>query len=112
MKEELVKLRAGLETTAYWAHGIYGAILFLMLVLEPEAIGLVILFFPIALPLTILTILSGFFSIQTAILSLLLIGILTEASNGPMINAYVLAWVLIIGYRIFRIVKDRDRQAR
>jgi hypothetical protein len=100
--------RSTITTISYWCHGIIGGS-FLANGLDPQAIGLLLL---LILPIpVVLAIASGLFSIQTTVLSLLLIVIYITDVNGPTLYAYVLAWFLIIGYRIFRIVKHRYQKA-
>jgi len=72
---------------------------------------LYLMFSPPAWLLALIAIISGFFSVPTTILSLLLIGILFEAPHGPMVNAYVLAWFFIVGYRIHRAYVERRNES-
>ena len=66
--------------------------------------------FPIGIGLTLLAVIWGFASVPTTILSLLLVGVVVEDFSGPLLLAYVLAYLLIVGYRVYRLVEDRYTQ--
>ena len=99
------------ETVAYWAHGFCGAF-FLMVLIDENYMLYYVFFFPAAIGLTLLTIIWGFISIPTAILSLLLIGVVVEDFENPMLTAYVIWCLIMVGYRISRLVMDRHANAQ
>lgn len=91
------------ETVAYWAHGLFVAF-FIMVLIDENYILFYVFYFPAAIALTFLTVIWGLFSVPTAILSLLLVGVVLEDFSGPVLHAYVLAWFIIVGYHVFRVL--------
>lgn len=101
--------RTTMVTIAYWAHGVIGAAFFLN-GLDPQAVGLLLVFFPI---ITVIAGFFGLFSIPTAILTILLVAIYFPRHADPFIYAYIVAWIVIVGYRIFQfLVGQYDRMRR
>ncbi len=98
------------EIVAYWAHGFCGSF-FLMVLIDENFMLFYVFFFPVAIGLTILAIIWGFTSIPTAILSLLLIGVVVEDFKNPMLTAYVIWCLVIVGYRIYRFIIDQHAKA-
>ncbi len=99
MGKTRIQLRSDLKVVAYWAHGLIGAVMALVSI-DYRYMLWVAYLFPITLPAALIAIITGFVSIPTAILSLCLIGIFFEAPH--MVNAYVLSWFIIVGYRLLR----------
>jgi hypothetical protein len=91
------------ETVAYWAHGFFVAF-FIMVLIDENYMLYYVFYFPAAIVLTFLTVIWGLFSVPTAVLSLLLVGVVLENFSGPMLHAYVLAWFIIVGYHVFRVL--------
>ena len=88
------------ETAAYWAHGFCGAF-FLMVLIDENYMLYYVFLFPAAVGLTLLAVIWGFTSMPTAILSLILIGVVVTDFKNPMLAAYVILCLVIVGYRIF-----------
>ena len=110
MGNTLVEIRSGLETAAYWTHGLIGAFM-LIVSIDVNYILYVLFLFPVAFSASFIAMIIGLVSLPTAILSLFLLGIFLKGPDGPIVNVYVLACFIIVGYRIFRIVIDRYMQA-
>ena len=91
------------ETVAYWAHGFLVAF-FLMVLIDENYMLYFVFLFPATFGLTFLAVIWGLFSVPTAVLSLLLVGVVLEDFSGPMLHAYVLAWFIIVGYHVFRVL--------
>ena len=91
------------ETVAYWAHVFFVAF-FIMVLIDENYMLYYVFYFPAAIVLTFLTVIWGLFSVPTAVLSLLLVGVVLEDFSGPMLHAYILAWFIIVGYRVFRVL--------
>jgi len=106
MGNTFVEIRSRLEVIAYWTHGLIGAFM-LLVSIDYNYMLYVVFLFPVTFPAAFIAVIIGFFSIPTAILSLFLIGIFLEAPHGPMVNAYVLAWFIIVGYRIHRLLMSK-----
>ncbi len=103
MENTRIELRSSLKVVAYWTHGLIGAVV-LLVSIDYRYMLYVAYLFPVTIPAALIAIITGFVSIPTAILSLCLIGIFFEALDGPMVNAYVLSWFIIVGYQIVRIL--------
>ena len=106
----LLKQVARTETVAYWAHGLLGAFC-LMVLMDENYLLYYVFYFPAAITLTLLTIVWGIASIPTAYLSLLLVAVLVKDFENPLLAAYVVCCIAIIGYRIFRSVLDGHAKA-
>ena len=87
------------KTVAYWAHGLLGAF-FLMVLIDENYMLYYVFLFPAAIALTLITIIWGFTSIPTAILSLLLIAVVIGDFKNPELAAYLIGCLVIVGYRI------------
>ena len=87
------------ETVAYWAHGLFGAFL-LMVLIDKNYMLYWVFYYPVSIPLTLITIIWGFTSIPTATLSLLLIAVVIGDFKNPELAAYLIGCLVIIGYRI------------
>ena len=99
-----IELRSRLKAVAYCSHGLIVAIM-LLVSIDYRYWMTVVYLYPVTLPAALIAIITGFVSIPTAILSLCLIGFFFETPNGlPMLNAYVVLWFIIVGYRILRIL--------
>ncbi len=100
------------QTIAYWTHGFCGVFDLALLLLSQGAgqVLVMALMYPyMALALT--AFLTGFSSIPTAILSLLLIGALLETPGGIWIEIYVLACFVIVGHRIHLALEKKRKNS-
>ena len=66
--------------------------------------------FPVAISLIGLAVILGFASVPTAILSLFLIAVVLEEFSGLSLYAYILTYMIIVGYRLSRILINRHTQ--
>lgn len=97
-------------TVAYWAHGLLVAF-FVMVLFDENLMLLYVYLFPIGFGLTLLAVIWGFASVPTAFLSLFLIAVVLEDFSRLSLYAYIVTYVIIVGYQLSRILMNQDTQA-
>jgi len=97
------------EAIAFVTHGLCVAFLLLQSQQFPFGSSFILISY-FGFAVVPLAIIYGLKSIPTAILSLLLIGVVVTAPHSPLTHSYIGIWFIIVGYRIYRVLMRRGKR--
>ncbi len=97
------------EAIAFVTHGLCVAFLLLQSLQYSFGSSIILIIYS-GFAVVPLAIFFGLKSIPTAILSLLLIGVIVTAPHSPLTLGYIVIWFIIVGYSIYRVWMRRGKR--